>query len=252
MSEAYLIAAANGQINTGYPRAELVKSVIQSLLQKSNVPARRVQEAHWHESSANLLEPGLGSRLQELDFSPDLVTLQWPSTPLLVHYTLQAAVRAVTAGERDLIIISQFGQVGHLTQDLAVSLLLASPKAVGRHNVVPRARFSACLTLNMRAENFYENVRAGLEKKRAHDVEEAEEQPEVKVDWLAAARKLDGSPEKVFPGAQWLPTEDAASSGELFLLHALVEKLSETSAAGGLLVSSGPQSAGLVTLVEPV
>ena len=66
MSEAYLIAFSQGRISplSGVSHVEQVRPIVQSLISQSGVPARRVQEIHWHggdkEFWFNSLRPAVG------------------------------------------------------------------------------------------------------------------------------------------------------------------------------------------------
>lgn len=232
MSEAYLIAAALGslQLLSGRSRAEQVRPLLDELLGKTGVPSRRLQELHWLGGDDEYW-------LSSLDLQNEQAArFQWPAGPLLAHFVLQACSRAVESGERDLILL------GQETGGRAVLLLLASPAAVGRHNLAPRVRVGPRLSLGGTGGGLTAAARAALEN-AGLDLQQ--------IEWLAAGRKLEARPAApAFPSARWLLPDDRTPGGDLFLFSALADRLEKEKLA--LLLSQGPQKSGLVTLVERV
>lgn len=258
--EAYLIDTAAGQIKAGWPRAELVRDVLLNLFGKTGAPARRLQEIHWLESSANLLEPGLLAQTRDIGLLDTLAVFQWPSAPLLAHFVLQAAVRSIAAGERDLVLVAQFGQTGQLSQDHLIMLLLASPQAVGRHNLAPQVRFARMRSLNGRAAGFAETLRElsapdPVEEDQQENTEN--ESPKsstpLPIRWLGAARPVAGLVvNDIFPGADWVGPDPETPAGDLFVLGRLLERLAEQKDRCGVWLTEGPQTVRLATLIERI
>lgn len=231
--EAYLIAAAQGPVQTlsAAPRSEQVRPILESLLQISGVPARRVQEIHWHGGEDEYWLNRLG---EAHGFGTDLARFFWPVTPLLPHTILQLTARAVESGDRDLVLLAQE------SSGRAVALLLASPAAVGRHNLIPRARIGAKLSLSGSVDDLPSAAKKSLE------------QVGQELDGLAflAAARPARALANLFPGAQWILPGADLPSGDLFLLAALLQRLEGEQRKCGLLLSSGPQKSGLATLLE--
>lgn len=240
MSEAYLIAAARGSVLSlsGKPHAEQVQPILTELFEKSGAPARRLQEVHWHGGDQDFwLSSSLGP---SAGFSPDLARFQWPAVALLAHLELQNCARAIEAGERDLVLLAQ--EAG----DQVVVLLLASPAAVGTHNLSPMARLDLRFALSSAPAGLLKSARTALDKAD-------KEQEPAEIQWIASARRLEPAALKAaFPSAQVLAPGADTPVADLFLLHALVSRLVEEKAGWGLLLSEGPQKSGLVTRVERI
>jgi hypothetical protein len=281
MSEAYLIAISFGKLSplSDISHVEQVRPILQSLFQKSGVPARRVQEIHWHGGDDEFWFNGLG-RLAGLP--PEVAGFHWPATALLAHTQLQNMARTIEAGGRDLVILAQE------TSGQVVTMLLASPSAVGIYNLSPRACLGHKLAVSSAPDGLLKTAFLALKKAdevaaRVRAEQDAAElsveetstppagqapiimqpsnypdkksEPEAagKVQWIAGARRPDPDALKAaFPGASWLDSGQAVPPGDLFLLSALVGRLEEKQDKRGLLVSVGSQRSGLVTLVERV
>jgi len=231
MTEAYLIAGVTGLIEpiSSKPRTEQVRKTLDELLQKTGVPSGRIQELHWLGGDD---EFWLSSVEGEND---QMVRFQWPAGPLLAHYMLQSCVRTIESGETDLILLAQ--EVG----GQAVLLMLASPSAVGRHNLSPRVRIGPLFSLNA-GKGGLAAARAALERKGLDPGA---------VQWLAASRALETpSANSAFPAAQRLQPAGDVLAADLFLFNAIADRLEKGKLA--LLLSLGPQRSGLGTLVERI
>ncbi|HTX78858.1 MAG TPA: hypothetical protein VMC62_04280, partial [Longilinea sp.] len=71
-------------------------------------------------------------------FSDTPTPFCWPEAPLLDHLLLQNLIHSILLDEVELALIGQT-----LPQGSAV-MLLASPHAIGRHNIMPSARVESC------------------------------------------------------------------------------------------------------------
>jgi hypothetical protein len=281
MSEAFIISSFQTVIEPGQPRSEAAAAVLQGLLLEAGLPARRIQEIHWQvpprgsapagteraqEYDVDPLGPWLIQLAQRLGFSPGLSAFLWPAAPLLDHYILQSNARAMQLNARDVVILGQFAAPGggpHQPGHAAV-VLLASPAAVGRHNLAPQARLAALLAFNAAQSGILGSACAAL--KRLNPGVELSEQPEAQeepasnlypepedVAWLAGAVPLAENEKAVsFPNAQILVTKPPAPSGDLFLLAELVKTMAGSKTDWGLLIGHGPQETGLITLLERI
>lgn len=230
--EAYIVAAELGAVQplSAAPRSEQVRPILDGLLKTSGVSARDVQEFHWHGGEDEYWLNRLG---EAQGFSPDMVRFFWPVTPLLPHSIFHLSARAIEAGDRDLIFLGQ-EHSGN-----AVALLMASSSAVERYNLSPRVRVGAKLTLNSGADGLLASARKALGHAGQMD------RPP-----LLAASRLISAADGTFPGAQWLLPGPNLPGGDLFLLAGLVIHLDDDQQSRGLLLSSGPQKSGLVTMLE--
>ncbi len=261
MLEAYLIAAIRGTISSlpGDPRAGQAWRILQDLLGKTGVPARRVQALHWHGGeegswiSSLCHSPRDGeSKKPAPGFPPETALFQWPAAPLLAHASLQSVARAIEAGDAGLVILAQEsnGQV--------VAFLLSSPTPVGIYNLSPRAVIRRKLALS--------SADGGLIKAAAtalpHAIRDGDE-PEpagpcaAEVEWLAASSRPEPlsqaiPPEDGFPAARWLDLAPEDPTGDLFLLLALINHMAKEKARSGLLLSEGQQRSGLATCLERI
>jgi hypothetical protein len=301
MSEAFIASAAYLPVEPGQPRADVASAVLQSLLRSAGLLAKRIPEIHWQvppraaaaagaqrgqEYDIDALGPWLIQVAQRLSFAPELAAFLWPAAPLLDHYILQSAARSLQTRQRDLIIVGQFS--GPLIAgdglEQAGALLLASPAAIGRHNLGPRARIAAALSISAGQGGLLSAASTAL--KHLSDRERAARQPlpanknsqqhilplpdqfesdqpgeEIEperfdlpsldeISWLASAAP-NGDLSTCFPQARWLKDRPPAA-GAVLILNGLLSTLEHHPDQWGLLVSSGPQETGLATLIERI
>lgn len=261
MLEAYLIAAIRGTISSLSvdSRAGQAWRILQDLLGKSGVPARRVQALHWHGGEGAAWMPSLcpspgdgESQKPAPGFLPETALFQWPAAPLLAHASLQSAARAIEAGDADLVVLAQE------SGDQVAACLLASPTPVGIYNLSPRAAIRCKLALSSAPGGLLKAAAAALRHANREDADQGPAGPgAAEVDWLAALSWLEPSsqaisPEDGFPAARWLDPEQQDPAGDLFLLLALLDRLEEEKARWGLLLSEGQQRSGLATCLERI
>lgn len=122
MSEVYWVAGGTVELPAGreYPAAAL------DWLRRSGIQPGWISEIEW------LSAPEAWSPAPR--WPPGLAAFTWAAQPLLDHALLHAACQAILSGEQDMLLL---GAAGEGQAHLAV---LASPKAVGRYNLLPRAR----------------------------------------------------------------------------------------------------------------
>lgn len=248
MSEAYILAcvAVEG----------LAQAALHSLLERTSIPANRVQEMHWFIPPT----PPLG----ELDgglteIATNAAILQWSSGSALEHYVLQSTARALQCGERALIVL------GQSWENQSTALLLSSPSAVGRYNLLPKARISARFSISAAPDTVLGETAAAIQALAARQAKTEDEPEEDEfptpdhIHWIAST--LPGH-DKInlaehFSQARWLPAESpAAGGGDCFLLNGLLHALEENRQQWGLLISAAAQQTGnlpittLVSLIE--
>lgn len=200
MSEVYWIAGGDA-------------ADIPALLEGTRVKPERVDQTIW-----------LGKAPPE--FNPLGAFFGWGLAPLLDHYMLQAAGRTILTGGADLIVIGQ--QVG---QGFAVALL-ASPVAVGKFNILPRARLGAFLTLSPTC--------VGL----AEGILEAGSDP-TQITALA----LDGQDEEgILPGVKRIPLPRGCCSRAVSGLNRLAQRKKGT----GMLLGRLADNPALAVVVERI
>ncbi len=190
--------------------------------------------AGWHDAARLALsEAGVRSRAP---------VFYWPSETLLDHLLLHDAARSVMVQDCHLTI---FGQQDASGASLG---LLASPTAVGRYNLMPRARLDARLALNPGKRS--QTLAALYQVLERRDLEPHS------TAWFAACSDvgLDELQEDhhTFPDARWLTPPARPQAGVTFRLAQLVEKLEEENAGQGLLISAQPGQPVLATLVQRI
>lgn len=242
MSQAFLIAANQGENSalSGVPLADQVRPMLLDLFNRAGLQPQRLQEIHWCGGDPDYW---LTSLIEQVGFSVDIARFQWPVAPLISHFVMQNAARSIETGARDLILLSQ------VSGDRVAALLLASPAAVGRYNLAPRARIAACFSIGLDSKQRAGSPEAFLESGRSVIEKNGEDLAEVHL--LAAERPPSNKAVgEVFPSASWL--NPSVRGGDYALLDALVSRLEEEKQHFGLLLSTGPQNTGLATLVERV
>jgi hypothetical protein len=129
MNETYWLAGSNIENQMDAPAA------IQQLLAASSIKPRWVQAAHWigsKECCQNLAE-------ETCAHLPDMPTpFCWTEAPLLDHLLLQNLIRSIMLDEIELVLIGQTNAQG------TAVMLLSSPQAVGRYNILPAVRMESC------------------------------------------------------------------------------------------------------------
>ena len=129
MNETYWLAGLNAENEMDAPAA------IQQLLASSAIKPRWIQAVHWVGSAEYCQQ--LPKDLCAL--IPDIPTpFCWPQAPLLDHLLLQNLIRSILLDEVELALIGQTGSQG------SAAMLLSSPQAVGRYNILPSARVESC------------------------------------------------------------------------------------------------------------
>ena len=237
MSAALLIAAAQGPVSTmtGMPYDEQIQPLLESLLTRTALPARAVQELHWFSASEEYWFTALAQRV---NLAPDLPHFHWPAVPLLSHAILQSISRAIEVGERDLVLLGQ--QSG----ELALVLLLASQSAMDQHHLVGRATIDGRADLNRRPDGF---VKAAARRLSAAGRSPAD------IRMIASPVPLTAAEVKAaLPSAKGLLSGSGPQTGDLFLFDRLVSALEDSHQSHGLLISTGPHGSGLATWVERI
>jgi hypothetical protein len=170
-----------------------------------------VEELHW------LATAPAQTQNPEAGFPASLPFFQWEMPGMQDHFLLQAAGRAVMLEQRSLTVIVEAKQ-GKLA-----ALALASPRAVGRYNLLPHARLVFLPSLQLSeppeqsAVHLLEPVQLSLDQ----------------VTWLADNGKR-------------------AAGGTVQLINRLVKKLDKNKGSYALLASLTPQGQALGTLIERI
>jgi len=160
----------------------------------------------------------------------------WPGSEHLVHYVIQSTCRAITCAERDMVLITEFFEEG------AAVLLLASPSAVGKYNIAPRARFALHLNLAGNDSSLYPAVQSSIEA-TGEDPRE--------VFWLASqGQPAPGSPKDSFPNIQQISRDPVRPGFGSLLLNRLVDQLETSRHRFGLWVSKEAGQPYQVTVME--
>jgi hypothetical protein len=274
MSDVFVIASAQQENAPGEGSA--AEAVVQSLLKQSGLPARRVQEIHW------LSPAGLPAAIAQPAFPTGVPVFDWPPAEQLDHEILQSAARALQLGDRDLILVGQEWQAPDAALPLAcAALLLGSPTAIGRYNLMARGRMALRLSMGAGPQEFLaaagsvlasrSRVAREAYQRRAETLaralaaggidpssQEAEDEIDLlpvpeEVRWLASSFPFEAEAvQQVFPQARRLIALPPAPPGDFFLLDALLKALANSRTQWGMLLSPAPGGAALASLVEKI
>jgi len=180
-------------------------------LRRLGLKAEWIQEAH---------------RLGETVDVPVKTAYRWPEEPAAAHRLLHFACQALQSGDLDVLLLASGDQ----------ATVLASPRAAGRWNLLPRASLTARFS--------YPPGTPPGEFLPALALQLAAAEIDAEVAGLACALGGEGFPlAPAFPAATWLKT-DANLPG---VLNRLCAGLEEKQAAFGLLFSPG-----LASVIERV
>ncbi len=157
---------------------------------------------------------------------PIQAAYRWPEEPAAAHRLLHFCCQALQTGDLDVLLLAA-GET---------SAVLASPRAVGRWNLLPRANLSARFSYppGSPPEDFLPAL--ALQMAAA----------EIDAEAVGLASAPSGEPfplAPAFPAAAWLETDANLPAG----LNRLCAAVEAQSAAFGLLFSPG-----LASVVEPV
>jgi len=233
--EAYLFAAGEG---SGPLEA------FQAALRRAGAKSAWVEELIWLGADAPTADP----------LNP---TLSLPDGTGLDHFALNACLRQLLAGERQILVL------GQTCGERSYALLLGAPAAVGRRNLLPQARIHPAPALSADPGALDAAVRAfvlSLAEMPVPPEPSVEDKPLIispampppapgpllKIPEVAQLVQ-SGAERLALPGARRLEP----GPGAIFDLAYLAARLeSEHLEWGGLL--SGLESASLLTLVERI
>ncbi|NMB89587.1 MAG: hypothetical protein GYA17_14605 [Chloroflexi bacterium] len=167
------------------------------------------------------------------------VWFYWEDRPGMAHYLAHAAGRGMAAGEQHLVVLAEWAS------ETFTAELFASPRAVGRYNLVPEARLAARLTFPSGAED----ASSGLAALQAALVQ-GELAPE-DVRLLAGSAWDQNGYGAAFPQAARVIGGRPGADG-LALLHALLDMLKGSSLPAGMWMSAILPGPLLATLVERI
>ncbi|HWQ04462.1 MAG TPA: hypothetical protein VN452_03825 [Longilinea sp.] len=150
---------------------------------------------------------------------------RWPGDSSAAHRLLHFACQALESGDLDLLLLAS-GQG---------ATVLASPDAVGRWNLLPRASLSACFSYppDTPSDQFLSALAYRL---ATVEIEPAQD------GYAAALGEIEFSLAPAFPAVKWLPRQVLDLTAQLNRVCAALEN---QPANLGLLFS-----AGLATVIE--
>ena len=219
----------------------MAQELIGAVLEKASARLAWLDQVIWICEGTGALSDAQQARLSEATGQKPLVT--WPQPGGSPHYLLHAASRSVLAGDCDLVALAQSGQT------TGAAALLASPKAVGRYNLLPRARIDARWEFGRAGQGWIDLAGQVLEKVTRHH-----RQPgEVGVlSLLPQSDSIRDAFSTVLPGA--LILTDVPSGEENFLeqLNRLIGHMEASAAQNGLLVTWSVAGLVVVSWVERV
>ena len=157
------------------------------------------------------------------------ITFLWPRHASQSGFILHDVCRSLLIREQNLTLLAE------KDQDAAHFVLLASPQALGRYNLMPHAHIAAWWTLPPMALS-------ALPQK----LDKSGFDPEL-VRWIIGEGGLGQNAIVTFPAAQAVEKGPESLLGKLNLL---IQRLDETKCSHGLLLSGSAGTPLLATLVE--
>jgi hypothetical protein len=230
MNEIYWIEGVSCQAEGA--AASLAQVTLNTLVEKSGIDPEWVDAVYWLGGDI------VTGSLDEVGLESHAPVLSWPGLPLMDHFILHSAARSLFSKEAGLVIMGQ--QIG----DVAGAVVLASPEAVNKHQLAPRANLAARLMLAP-AGSPLTNIRQALENVHQNAPEALACIAPVDSQALEV---LSNEIESFNPAVRIEP----APSGVILQLNVLTQTLLEEEAGCGLLVSAIPNRPLLATLVQKV
>ncbi|MHC1782976.1 MAG: hypothetical protein AB9891_09515 [Anaerolineaceae bacterium] len=243
MSEAYWFGGLNRNwtLPSEVDAGRLVNyrlELLTSLTAKFGLVPARLNRVDWFTEQMNGLY-----RREALPAENNAVPLSflWPALPFFSHTILQNACAGLILEESSLVALAEENQADVET------VLLGSPAAVGKYNLVPHARirahFSAGWTGDPLLDSF-ESVSTALKRLAVEPVS-------------IAALAFSGliPPEEIKRPEVWQDTPSSPSYSKKGLLPALnwlAETMRDGEGSAGLLISFSADRRALFTLVEKV
>ena len=214
MSEVYWIGG--GQLSL--PFNELTNN-----LSSTGIRPGWIDEAHWI-SADDLNLP---------EFEENLPSYRWPVHSQSAHRLLHFLLADLRSGSREILLLGERNLLN------ASYMLLGSPQAAGRHNLLPRFRLSE---LPLVSEGGWDDCLGRWRQHIEGLLIEADN-----IAWVSAP----GMPETLlvehFPEAR-LAASTADNNGLLNQLHSLLARLEENRSSAALLIER--DNLAVATLIE--
>ncbi len=214
MSEVYWIGG--GQLSP--PFNELTNN-----LSSTGIRPGWIDEAHWI-SADDLYLP---------EFEENLPSYRWPVRSQSAHRLLHLLLADLRSGSREILLLGERNPLN------ASYMLLGSPQAAGRHNLLPRFRLS---DLPLVSEGGWNDCLS-----RWHQHIEGLLIESNSIAWVSAPGMPEALLENHFPEAH-LATPNAENNGLLNQLHSLLARLEESRSSAALLIER--DGLALATLIE--
>ena len=242
MTEVYWIAGTDFRISeeghTSYAERLSGHSLIQTILKEAAAQMDWVDQWLWmDETPEDLNIDGQVGFRNTLEQKP---LLKWTGPVGSPHYLLHAMSRSILVGDCDLAVVAQ------MEQSAGSAALLASPKAVGRYNLLPRARILERWELGCTVKDLAPQV---LER-----IEKAKRDPDA-VRLILLPSQAEVPPEafsEIFPDAGVFSSDTHGDTKILFRLNDLVRRMEEESLDNGLLVSWSGGGPAVISWIERV
>jgi len=244
MTEAYWIAGTSLQYSEetfALDSKEIEHLLISALLEKGAARIAWVDQVHWIRGDSKGLSGAESSGI--LKMSEQKPFLAWSEQAGLPHYLLHAASRSIIVGDCDLAVIAQSDQLD------GSAVLLASPRAVGRYNLLPRARIIGRWELGGVGKNLNSPGDQILEKITKNKRHPSEIQL---ISLQLRSGVVQDAFSALFPEAHILKDDLSGSTKILSRLNHLIDQLEKRSLENGLLISWAAGGLAVVSWVERV
>ena len=246
MTEVYWVAGSTVQFSDDEVHASdaeqrIETPLISAVLKNASARIEWVDQFFWiNRDSENLNTADHAVFWKTIKQKP---LMKWSGQAGLPHYLIHALSRSILAGDCDMAVIAESEQFS------GSAALLVSPKAVGRYNLLPRARVTERWEFGCQVEglkSLANQVLERIEKNNRHSSE---------IQLISLPLQLDVVGEafsQIFPNAYMCKHDPSGATKILFRLNELVNQLEEESLDNGLLVSWAGEELVVVSWIERV
>lgn len=182
---------------------------------------------HWVEVVHAIDDPSLAQAGAK--WSAFQSVFRWPGQPMLCDFLLHDVCRSLMIREHNLIMLAE-SENGCMDYTL-----LASPQAVGRYNLMPKAHIAAWWALPPSTLNALPQKleKSGFDRDC--------------VQWVSGKKEIAEQARMVFPDIEQVETENHSTIGRL---NGLIRRMDESKCSHGFLLAGADDSPLLATLVE--
>lgn len=235
MSETYWIGGIQGSYAEGEEHGGFVESLFTRLISDHGVQANWMDELYY---CFNEIESHPLSNVWEKQISSSIPVFQWRWQRLFDHFLLASISNNILCGSTDLVGLVQ------LQGGMIACSLLASPRMVGRYNLVPQVRVVQTEAVSLKGQNWNDVLLAVQQSFRKNKLDF----DKVSIWMVNEQDGIEWNMRKELPGAEIVRSDQ----GCVYLLNQLADLILEKPHTYGLLLSMGQDRNGFLTVVERI